>query len=331
MTQSVTFDTKTCPRCGGTVEFKAGTVLSTCKYCGISCIRTGEEYQEHYMMNLQYDTQRIKQIVIEQAMKQLGAPSDVQENISIQSAELAYWPFWIVKLKSNAKYTGTQKKPDFGKKVRASNYTMKYFTVEEEGSFDETNFVLIPATTMMPKILRTYHIPIARKQFYDWEYIIDRKGTIIDVETTPEEAEVSARKQVEDQFKREAKWEVSKFLIWEYIDELTGLFLLHTPIWKIKYKYRTRRYTAIIDGASGRVLSLNFPRMLKYRTEVLAISVFHGIIAAFCWYLMLTLLNMGGAALILVQAVAGLAVGFSIFALYILRKALSISSYKQEL
>ncbi|MHA1289962.1 MAG: hypothetical protein ACTSPB_21480, partial [Candidatus Thorarchaeota archaeon] len=216
-------------------------------------------------------------------------------------------------------------------KIRAKNYMMRNKTVEEKGSFSETNNILIPAISRMPKILRTYHIPIARKQFHDWEYIIDRKGKSVDVGISPKQAEEIARNEIEERFKREAKWEVSQFSFWEYADELTGLFLIHIPIWTIRYQYGRRKYTAIVDGASGRIISMDFPRMLKHRTEVFGISVVHGVIAAFFWSISLALLNTGGIALIAFQGIAGLSVGFSIFALYILRKAISISSYKQEL
>ncbi len=331
MTQITPLERKACPRCGGSIEFKDGTILSTCTYCGISCKRTGEQYHEHYMMKLQYDIHAIRQVIDEQALKQLGAPSDVHKKSTIESTDLTYWPFWIIRLQSSAKYTGTQKKPDFGEKTRAKNYMMRNITVEEEGSFSESNNILIPATGTMPKILQTYHIPIARKQFHDWEYIIDRKGKSIAVEISTEQAKDRARKQVEERFKREAKWEVNKFSVWEYEDELTGFFLLHIPIWTIRYQYGRRKYTAIVDGASGRVISMNFPRMLKHRTEVFAISLFHGVIAAIFWSISFALLNIGGVALIAFQGIAAIAVGFSIFALYILRKAISISSYKQEL
>jgi predicted RNA-binding Zn-ribbon protein involved in translation (DUF1610 family) len=331
MTQTTTADKKTCPRCGGLIEFQEGTVIATCTYCGISCRRTGEEYREHYMMELQYDIHALREVVMEQALKQLGAPSDVHEKGTIDSTDLTYWPFWIVRLHSRARYVGTQKRPDFGDKVRAKSYLMRNITIEEEESFNETNNILIPATNSMPPILQTYHIPIVRKKFHDWEYIVDRKGKTVEVEIPPEQAEEIARRQIDERFKREAKREVSKFTVWDYSDEVTGFFLLHTPIWRIRYQYGKRKYNAIVDGASGRVISMSFPRMLKHRTELLAISLLHGVVATILWVIALSLLDLGGVVLIVFQAIASLAVGFSIFALYILRKAISISIYKQEL
>ena len=48
--------------------------------------------------------------------------------------------------------------------------------------------------------------------------------------------------------------------------KVSAIFLVEIPIWYFEYSYGNNRYDGFLDGASGRVVSLKFPRKESFRT-----------------------------------------------------------------
>jgi hypothetical protein len=52
-------------------------------------------------------------------------------------------------------------------------------------------------------------------------------------------------------------------------------FLINVPIWHITYTYSVRTYHALVDGASGRIVHLTFPRKMAFRAMTLLSGLLH--------------------------------------------------------
>lgn len=85
--------------------------------------------------------------------------------------------------------------------------------------------------------------------------------------------------------------------------EVKEVSLVHLPIYVFKYAYKDRRYTAVVDAATGQVFANIYPN--KWETPYLAIGA-----AAFAAYFCAALIPLGG---FLVGDAGGLGLGLLIY------------------
>jgi len=86
--------------------------------------------------------------------------------------------------------------------------------------------------------------------------------------------------------------------------DIKEVSLVHLPIYLIKYSYKDRHYTAVVDAATGRVFANIFPS--KWEVPYMAIGA-----AAFAAYFCAALIPLGGY---LINDVGGLGLGILIYA-----------------
>ena len=86
--------------------------------------------------------------------------------------------------------------------------------------------------------------------------------------------------------------------------EIKETAIVHIPIYQMKYMYKDRRYTAVVDAASGRVFANIFPA--KWEAPYLAIGA-----AAFAAYFCAAMIPVGG---FLFGDAGGLGLGVLIYA-----------------
>ncbi len=96
--------------------------------------------------------------------------------------------------------------------------------------------------------------------------------------------------------------------------EISELSLVHVPIYLFKYAYKDRQYTAVVDGAAGRVFANIFPS--KWETPYRAIGV-----AAFVAYFIASFIPSGG---FLLAEGTGLGIGIGIYIIAVIVLAIPL-------
>ena len=265
-----------CPNCDGQLKIPKQSSTIVCEYCNTTVnVKTGEILKENYFMGLQYDLEMATEKLYNWGMKQLGAPKSLNQAKVVES-ELVFWPFWVVEVEAKTTYTGVQKKPDF----RGSNSQkrLSWHETTETNSLDFEQDIFIPANRDTPKSLKEYIIPTKRKEYFDKDKILEVRGTTKSVQMEQEVAIKKARKIMSDVIDEEAKKEVDHIKKMDTDLKTPAVFLIHVPIWHIKYCYKIRNYDALVDGASGRIVNMKFPRKMAFRGMTLLSGLLHLVI-----------------------------------------------------
>ncbi|MBD3407822.1 MAG: hypothetical protein GF411_17010 [Candidatus Lokiarchaeota archaeon] len=266
-----------CPNCAGNIEIPKQSNTVVCPYCNTTVqVKTGEIIKESYLMRLQFDIKAIREKTFSWAAKQLGAPDDIEEKAEIIEKELVYWPFWVVEVEAKAEYGGNQKIPKFGSSTGLTK--MGWIETYEKDNLDMEEDIFVPATKDTPKVLESYIIPTKRKEYFTKDTILEQQATTRPIQVNRENAMKQAKKKMEKILRDEAYEEVDEIVHFSSEMNIPAVFLVHVPIWHIKYKYSIRTYDAMIDGASGRIIKLAFPRKMAFRAMVFTGGILHLVI-----------------------------------------------------
>ena len=266
-----------CPHCDGPFEIPSISSTVVCPYCSTTVqLKTGEILKEHYIMRLQYSVDQIKERMLSWALKQLGVPKALENKTEIIESRLVFWPFWVVEVEAVADYRGIQKKPRFGETIqKIHSLRSNWVDVYEEGHSDIERDICVPAGKDVPEHLEHYKVPTRRKEFFQHDLVMDVGGEMQPIVIDRSKAIIRARKEMEDRLEEEAKEEVDKIIKMDSELQVPAVFLIHVPVWHITYSYSVRTYDALIDGASGRVIYLEYPRKLAFRAMTLFGGLLH--------------------------------------------------------
>ncbi|UCE10306.1 MAG: TFIIB-type zinc ribbon-containing protein [Candidatus Thorarchaeota archaeon] len=263
-----------CPNCDGPFEVPENSSTAVCPYCGTTVqVRTGEILKESYVMRLQFSIKETKDKMLSWALKQLGVPKALETKAEIESSRLVYWPFWVVEVEAIADYSGFQKKPNFGEGDTASE--LGWTDVSEKGHLEMEKDIFVPAAANVPRPLMQYVIPTKRKEFFSKDVVKNMGGRLEHTVVERSVAIESAKESMRGLLREEAMKEVDRIYDIDAKLEVPAVFLVHIPVWHIKYSYSLRSYDALIDGASGRIIRLKFPRKLAYRAMTLMAGLLH--------------------------------------------------------
>ena len=263
-----------CPNCDGPIQIPPHSNTVVCPYCSTTVqVKTGEILKESYVMRVQYSLDDAWGKLLNWATKQLGAPQDMEEKSKVVESELVYYPFWVVEVEADGNYVGTQKKPNWGGGGRFKS--LSWDSVEETGHLDLEKDIFVPATMDIPKALIDYIIPTKRKEFFSKDMIDDIAGKLRPVQIDREAAINSAKKGMARLLHEEAMKEVDHVNRMDTELNVPAVFLVYVPVWHIKYDFSIRKYNAMVDGASGRVISLKFPRKMAFRAMTFMGGLIH--------------------------------------------------------
>jgi hypothetical protein len=278
-------------------------------------------------MKLQYDLDMATEKMYSWGMKQLGAPKSLDQSKIVES-KLVFWPFWVVEVEAKANYTGVQNKPDF--KGRTTQRRLDWNKVTETGEIDIEQDIFIPANSDIPDQLRGYIIPTKRKEYFDKDQIIEVRGTTKAIQVEQSEAIKKAKKKMSHQIREEALKEVDSITKMDEDLKIPAVFLVSIPIWHIKYCYKIRNYNALVDGASGRIISLKFPRKMAFRAMTLFSGLLHLVVGGGIG-LLLTYLGLVASDGVF-PTVFGIAFGLGMLgiSLRFFRTAISLSAGVEE-
>lgn len=262
-----------CPNCDGQLIIPKQSSTVVCEYCNTTVnVKTGKILKENYFMKLQYDLEMATEKMYSWGTKQLGAPKGLNKSKVIES-KLVFWPFWVVEVEAEANYTGVQKKPDF--RGSSSQRTLKWNNITETGELDMEQDIFIPANPDTPEPLKEYIIPTKRKEYFNKDQILEVRGTTEPVQMEQTVAIQKAKKIMYDILRQEALKEVDSITRIDEKLETPAVFLVSIPIWHIKYCYKIRNYDALVDGASGRIIHMKFPRKMAFRAMTLLSGLLH--------------------------------------------------------
>lgn len=262
-----------CPNCDGQLIIPKQSSTVVCEYCNTTVnVKTGKILKENYFMKLQYDLEMATEKMYSWGTKQLGAPKGLNKSKVIES-KLVFWPFWVVEVEAEANYTGVQKKPDF--RGSSSQRTLKWNNITETGELDMEQDIFIPANPDTPEPLKEYIIPTKRKEYFNKDQILEVRGTTEPVQMEQTVAIQKAKKMMYDILRQEALKEVDSITRIDEKLETPAVFLVSIPIWHIKYCYKIRNYDALVDGASGRIIHMKFPRKMAFRAMTLLSGLLH--------------------------------------------------------
>ncbi|MHA1929458.1 MAG: hypothetical protein ACTSV2_12860 [Candidatus Thorarchaeota archaeon] len=301
----------TCLHCSAPFEMDRQSSTVVCPYCNTTIqVKTGEVLKEHYMMRLQFNLDQVKGKMFSWALKQLGAPKNLPEKSTIEKSQLVFWPFWVIEVEAKADYSGTQNKPNFSGDTAPVRGKMKVY---EKGHLDLERDIIIPASKKVPKQLTKYIIATKRKEFFQHDTVLDVQGSLRPIVIERDEALKSARKQMNDILHEEAYKEVDKIISMEPELNISAIFLIHIPIWEIKYDYSIRKYDAMVDGASGRIVFLEFPRKIAFRAMTMLGGLIHLVVGGGLGLLLVYLGWLAGDPLF--PTITGIILGLGMLAL----------------
>ncbi|MFW9965875.1 MAG: hypothetical protein ACFFEA_01850 [Candidatus Thorarchaeota archaeon] len=263
-----------CPNCDGPLQVPLHSSTVVCPYCSTTVqVKTGEILKESYIMRVQYGLDDAWGKLLNWATKQLGAPQDLEQKSKVVESELVYYPFWVVEVEAEGEYEGTQKKPNWNRGGRFTS--LSWESVLERGTLDLERDIFIPASENVPKALLDYVIPTKRKEFFSKEMINDVAGKLRPVQVDREVAMDSAKRTMSLVLHDEAMKEVDNITRMDTTLKVPAVFLVYIPVWHIKYDFSIRKYNAMVDGASGRVISLKFPRKMAFRAMTFMGGLLH--------------------------------------------------------
>ncbi|KXH76589.1 MAG: hypothetical protein AM326_02350 [Candidatus Thorarchaeota archaeon SMTZ-45] len=263
-----------CPNCDGPIQVPHHSSTIVCPYCSTTVqVKTGEILKESYVMRVQYTLNDAWDKLLNWATKQLGAPQDLEQKSKIVESEIVYYPFWVIEVEADGSYVGTQKKPNWNHGGRFTS--LSWESVEEKGYLDLERDIFIPASADVPKALLDYIIPTKRKEFFSKDMIDDVAGKLRPVQVDREVAMDSAKRIMSLSLHDEAMKEVDHVTRMDTTLKVSAVFLVYIPVWHIKYDFSIRKYNAMVDGASGRVIALKFPRKMAFRAMTFIGGLLH--------------------------------------------------------
>jgi hypothetical protein len=235
-----------CSHCGAPVDFTPGEIIATCKYCGFTTVvETGQAFTfEHSLLLNKYDETQIETPIRDWMRSGFLKPSDLAKKSKITEKSLVYLPFWVVSIEAKSVYKGIFE--------RITPSIVKDGTIEKEYNW----LVLAREATEFPT--REYDVPLDGKMPYDFRRI-EGFAKVLNSEIDRDEAIDLAKQRIEAHH---------RFLLQQDVDKIVEVYsdfnvkqavYLHTPIWFIKYEYRSKSYQLLIDGATGTVVKGEIP------------------------------------------------------------------------
>ncbi len=235
-----------CSHCGAPLPVQPGEILSTCTYCGFTCvIETGKAFEfEHSLMpNTVADSQGFH-VILEWMGNSFIAPKELQKKSTLLEQSLVYLPFWVVGADAKTEYKGIFE--------RISPAT------ENEGEIANRYDWLVLARRKSDFPTRAYHLAVSGKVPFDATKI-EKGAKVLNSELDADEAVSQARGEIENLHEYLAKEKIDRVLDIKTDFNVTGTYYMHAPVWFITYSYKNSRYQVLMDGASGEVIKGDIP------------------------------------------------------------------------
>jgi len=171
-------------------------------------------------------------------------PSNLGRDSNMVEKTLMYVPFWAFTVEVTSLFKGVFE--------RITPVIVKDGRIEKHYDW----LILARKGTWFPT--REYDVPLKAKVPYDFRRI-ESFAKVLNSEVDETEAVEKARKEIEALHRFLAKEDVDKVIDWVTDFKFVETVYLHAPIWFIVYEYKKKRYSMILDGATGTVIKGDIP------------------------------------------------------------------------
>jgi DNA-directed RNA polymerase subunit RPC12/RpoP len=235
-----------CSHCGAPLAFDPGEMLATCKYCGFTVvIETGEPFTlEHSLIINRFDQTQIEEPIRGWMRAGFLKPSDLAQKAKLTEKNLTYLPFWVVSARATSTYKGVFE--------RIAPAVVKEGKIEKEYDW----LVLARKTSGFPT--REYEVPLEGKIQYDFRKI-EAIAHVLNGEIDKAEAEELARQQIDENHRFLAQQDIDRIADFETELKIEETVYLHAPVWFIKYEYKGKGYSLLIEGTTGNAIKGDVP------------------------------------------------------------------------
>ncbi|MDW8084458.1 MAG: zinc ribbon domain-containing protein [Candidatus Caldarchaeum sp.] len=262
-----------CPNCGAPQEVRPGDVAIKCRYCGTS-FRTFEE-ENRFIVPVYYDSSRAIENFLLWVKKQIGYEESLPLNINLMEAKLHFYPFWVAMVRAKTSFTGVGEDAEYSGPEAGGGYrNIKIVMKQESGSFERLFEFCLPASKEIPPGGEMVAVSRAR-MFFSHEYVEQRGGILHGAVFSKDEARRMAEQTAANILSSLIAREVVRTVSRNDQIEVGDLSLVYVPVWKIVYEFRGKRYHALVDASSSRVVDASYPPDIVEKAGYLGVAALH--------------------------------------------------------
>jgi len=236
-----------CPNCGAQLNLSPGELVATCRYCGYtSVVGANAPFQlQHSLIVNNLNNTRVTQDLQDWMRSGFMKPGDLAKKSKLTMLELRYLPFWLVPLTATSTYEGMLE--------RISPAIIRKGTIQNEYDW----LVLGRKAAEFPT--RDYRVPTEGKIPFDFTKI-EGQATFLNSELDSDEAVIRAKDEVEENQRFLLKQEVDQVTQFDTSFTVEKPTYVHAPLWFVRYEYKGKSYSAIIDGSTGSMIRADIPQ-----------------------------------------------------------------------
>jgi hypothetical protein len=257
-----------CAFCDADFETGPGDILLVCPYCGTAQTLDGVKFKDHYMIRVNFPQSEAQTTLLDWCSKQLGAPQDLAAKARFVGYKLIFYPFWISRVDSHTTYSGYGRDANFydeWPQRRGAYKHIDFFLKPESGQFTRRHEISIAGVTGIDEDVRNHPIPTRSKEFFSHAHAEEHNGKVLHSQISEEQAKDHAKKIAYNKQTALIMEEVQQIETRDDNLDVGETFLMHVPIWELKYSYGSGSYKASVAAATGYVIESKYPRSLAFR------------------------------------------------------------------
>ncbi|MCS6785309.1 MAG: hypothetical protein NZ581_08975, partial [Candidatus Caldarchaeum sp.] len=195
----------------------------------------------------------------------------------ITEAKLHFYPFWVATVQAQTYFTGLGEDAEYSGRDGSGAYrNIRTVMKEESGSFEKLLEFSMPASKEIPLVDGV--VGVSRNRiFFSHEYVERHGGVLHGAIFTRAEAEEMARRAAANELSKMIAREVVKVVSRNDEIQVNELALVYFPIWQVVYMFRGKRYHALIDASSSRVIDATYPPDIVEKAGYLGVAGAHAI------------------------------------------------------
>jgi hypothetical protein len=264
-----------CPHCDAPIDYVLGETLFTCKYCGyaFSWIREGEFKEiapgKHFMLINNYSQTQMRELVLDWMRKGFFKAGDLAEKSEIVEMTLKFVPFWIVNVRADTSYRGKKKIETSETRTQAgpsgtqtSETVRKVQWVDKSGDFSDVEDWKVLAVKGMVFPVDKVELQIAGKTPFEIKNV-SPGAKLVNGDVDEELAKREAESGIRNLHATRARSQVDELVSINTNVQVGEAQLLTVPLWFMQYRYKSKLYSVIAEGANGKILEGKAP-MGKY-------------------------------------------------------------------
>jgi len=273
-----------CPNCSAPHEAQPGDVVIKCRYCNTT-FRTFEE-ENRFIIPVYYDSSKAIENFLLWVRKQTGYEESLPFHINLAEIKLHFYPFWVASVKASTVFKGLGEYAEYlSPDPRGGYRQIRTLLKPESGEFERFFEITLPASRDVP--LEPENLAVSRvRKFFSHEYVQRVGGILHGATLSREEAGKVAANAAKNELTKLVMREVVR--VNERSDDvlLKDLVLVYLPIWNVSYGFKGKKYHAMIDASSARVISATYPPDIAEKTAYVGVGALHAVAGAVLAFLL---------------------------------------------